>query len=98
MQGIQLLLDVVKKDPENIAANMNLGIFSIRSGQYDKAIGRFTTVVKTAPGADAYAYLAEAYEKTGDKAAAITALQKAKKYVIDPEIMKQIDNYIAKLK
>lgn len=98
MQGIQLLLEVVKQDPENINANLNLGLFSIRSGQYDKAIARFETVVKQKPSAETYAMLADAYEQTGDKTRAIKALEKAKEYVIDPQIISGIDEYIKKLK
>lgn len=41
MAGITMLLDVVKKDPKNFKANMNLGMFAIKSGQFDKAITRF---------------------------------------------------------
>src|SRR5215217_901162 len=41
MQGIAMLMDVVKKDPKNLKANMSLGTFAIKSGQFDKAITRF---------------------------------------------------------
>lgn len=97
MQGITLLREVVQQDPENVNANLNLGLFSMRSGQYDKAIGRFETVVKKKPSAENYAMLAEAYEQTGNKEGAIKALTKAKEYVIDPQIIQGIDDYIKKL-
>src|SRR5690606_11225258 len=58
MQGIQLLLDVVKNDPNNLKANLNLGLFSMKSGQFDKAVERFKTVIAQAPTAEAYFYLA----------------------------------------
>jgi len=54
MQGIAMLLEVVAKDPKNLKANMNLGLFSIKSGQFDKAIPRFNTVIATAPTPEAY--------------------------------------------
>ncbi len=98
MQGIQILLEVVKTEPENAKANYSLGLFSMKSGQYDKAIGRFETVAKTQASADVYGYLSEAYEKTGNTPKAIESLEKAKKYIIDPAIQKQIDAYIQKLK
>lgn len=97
MQGITLLREVVTEDPENVNANLNLGLFSMRSGQFDKAIGRFETVVKKSPSAENYAMLAEAFEKSGDKKNAIKALTKAKEYVIDPQIIKGIDDYIKTL-
>lgn len=97
MQGIQLLLEVVKAEPENVNANLNLGMFSMRSGQYDKAIVRFETVVKKLPSAENYAMLAEAYEQSGNKSQAIAALKKAKEFVIDPQILAGIDAYIKNL-
>lgn len=97
MQGIQLLREVVQVDPENVNANLNLGLFSMKSGQYDKAVSRFETVVKKSPSAENYAMLAESYEQSGDKENAIKALKKAKEYIIDPQILQGVDDYIKKL-
>ncbi len=98
MEGIQLLLSVVKENPEHINANLNLGLFSMRSGQYDKAIERFETVAKYRPTAEIYAFIAESYEKVGDNTKAIQALEKVKEYVIDPSVINGIDEYIKTLK
>lgn len=97
MQGITMLREVVQVEPENVNANLNLGLFSMRSGQFDKAIGRFETVVKKKPSAENYALLAEAFEQNGQKDKAIQALTKAKEYVIDPQIIAGIDAYIKTL-
>lgn len=97
MQGITLLREVVQADPENVNANLNLGMFSMRSGQFEKAISRFETVVKKKPSAENYAMLAEAYEQSGNKIGAIGALKKAKEYIIDPQIIQGVDEYIKKL-
>ena len=43
MQGIMLLREVVEKNP-GANAQFNLGILSVRSGQYDKALERFSKV------------------------------------------------------
>jgi tetratricopeptide (TPR) repeat protein len=98
MQGIQLLLAVVKVDSLNLNANLNLGLFSMKSGQFDKAIKRFETVAKLKPNAEIYGMLADAYEQTGNNEAAIAALKKAKAYIIDKDILVNIDNYIKNLK
>ncbi len=98
MQGIQLLLGVVKVDSLNLNANLNLGLFSMKSGQFDKAIKRFETVAKLKPNAEIYGMLADAYEQTGNNEAAIAALKKAKAYIIDKDILVNIDNYIKNLK
>lgn len=97
MQGIMLLREVVAVDPENVNANLNLGMFSMKSGQFDKAISRFETVVKKKPSAESYAMLAESYEQSGNNEGAIKALKKAKEYIIDPQILKGVDEYIKKL-
>lgn len=99
MQGIQLLLAVVKEDPANIKANMNLGLFSIRSGQYDKAVDRFKTVlVKKPDDAEAWFYLASCYSSLGMKQDAIAAYTKAKELAADPGMTQFVDREIEKLK
>lgn len=97
MQGITLLLEVVKKNPENVNANLQLGLFSMKSGQHDKAVARFTKVVNIAPTAEAYFYLGESYKNLGNKAEARKALLKCKEYIKDPEFKKGVDNYINEL-
>ena len=46
MKGIQQLLQVVKKDSNNMQAQMVLGIGGVISTQYDKAIERLNKVVE----------------------------------------------------
>lgn len=98
MQGIAMLRDVVTKDPENVKANLNLGMFAMRTGQYDKAEKRFLTVLKKAPSAEAYFYLGETYRNLGQKQKAIDAFLKTKEYIVDPQFTTQIDNIIKELK
>ena len=97
MQGITLLLDVVKQEPENVNANLQLGLFSMKSGQHDKAVSRFTKVVNIAPTAEAYFYLGESYKNLGNKSEAKKAFLKCKEYIKDPEFKKGVDNYINEL-
>ena len=97
MQGITLLLGVVSKDPGNVNANFNLGLFSMRSGQYDKAIGRFQNVVKTAPDGEAYFYLAQAFQNLNRKKEAVEAYRNARKYIHDAETVSSIDHLIQQL-
>lgn len=101
MQGIKLLLEVVKQDPKNISANMNLGLFSIKSGQYDKAVDRFKLIIE-AEGSkvnfEPYYYMAEAYTQLGKKPEAIAAYEKCKQLMPDPTFGQRIDEYIKELK
>ncbi|RZK60579.1 MAG: hypothetical protein EOO91_00895 [Pedobacter sp.] len=99
MSGIAMLLDVVKKDPKNFKANMNLGMFAIKSGQFDKAIIRFNDIIsniKATP--DAYFYLATAYENLGKNTEAIDAYLNSKKLAANPTLSGFIDKKVAELK
>ena len=99
MQGIMMLRDVVEKDPKNLKANMNLGVFAIKSGQFDKAIIRFNTIIKTIKETpEAYFYLGSAYESLGNKTEAINAYLNSKKLAANPTLSSFIDKKVAELK
>lgn len=99
MAGVQLLLGITREKPDNIPATLMLGRMSIQSGQYDKAIQRYETVLKLEPkNTEALYFLAEAYKGKGDKAKAIELLEECKKIVNKPEFSKDIDNYINSFK
>lgn len=98
MKGIALLLDVVKQDPDNVKANMSLGLFSMKSGQYQKAINRFKVVVSQTNMPEAWFYLAMSYENIGMKQDAILAYKKAKELAADPSLGKFVDRKVEELK
>jgi len=98
MQGIGLLLDVVKQDPNNRKAELNLGLFAMKSGQFEKAVNRFKTLVAQKPEVEPYFYLAESYKQLGMRNEAIDAYQKCKEMMPDPTFDKRIDQYIKELK
>ena len=99
MQGITMLREVVEKDPKNLKANMNLGVFAIQSGQFDKAIIRFNTIIKTIKETpDAYFYLGRAYESLGKNTEAIDAYLNSKKLAANPTFSSFIDKKVAELK
>lgn len=97
MQGIQMLLEVVKKDPKNLGANMNLGLFSMKSGQFQKAVDRFKTVIEINQNPEAYFYLATSYENLGMKKEAIAAYEKSKTLAADPGLAGFVDRKIKEL-
>jgi len=99
MAGVTLLLDVVKRNPENISANLILGRLAVVSGQYDKAITRLTGILDREPeNVEALFYIAGAFEKTGQKQKAISYYKICQKLVKNPAINQQIDNYLKNLK
>ena len=99
MRGVQILRDITAKKPDDVPANMMLGRMSIQSGQFDKAVKRFETILKIDPqNKEAVYFMAQAYEGLGDKKKAIEMLEKCKVIVNDPQFSKEIDNKISTLK
>lgn len=98
MAGIALLQEVVATEPKNVDANKVLGVFSMQSQQFDKAIERFNTVLETTPDPESYFYLAAAYVKLGLKEEAIVAYQKSKELAADPSLSQYIDRQIEELR
>ncbi len=98
MEGIQKLLEVVRKDSTNMYAQFMLGYGGIMTGQYDKAIERLNLVVQAEPdNTEAVFLLAEAYERHGENAKAAQWYETGKKFVQNPEALKEIDKRIKEL-
>lgn len=98
MKGINMLLSVLEKDPNNLNALVNLGYFSIRSGQYDKAKERFKQVLKSHPDySEAYIYLADLALNENDTLLAVKNLEKYKATVSDSAMLPQVDAYLQNL-
>jgi tetratricopeptide (TPR) repeat protein len=99
MRGVQILLGITREKPDDIPANMLLGRMSIQSGQFEKAVGRFETILKKEPdNRDAMYFLAQAYKGTGDKKKAIELLEKCKLVANNPDVSKELDQQINSLK
>lgn len=95
MRAVRLLKDILIEEPGNFDANYYLGILSMHSAQYDKAIMRFETALETEPHSiDAWLNLGEAYVKTGNGQKAKEVLLECKSLIEDPEIIQMLDNYI----
>jgi cytochrome c-type biogenesis protein CcmH/NrfG len=99
MAGIQMLREVVAEDPTHLAAHYFLGEFSVMSGQYDKAIERFQTVMTldslNLPG---LRYLAIAYSENQQPEQALAVLDAF--LAQNPELpsieeVKELRDYIA---
>jgi len=99
MKGITLLREIEKTDSNNVDLQLAFAAFSSKSGQMDKAIIRFEKVLKLKPDyLEAYLYLADAYEKKGDKQKAIIALESYSSLIEDEGVKKEIKKYINQLK
>lgn len=99
MEGITMIREVAQRNPDNMYAQFMLGIGGMISGQFDKVIDRMSKVVAHQPdNAEAILILAEAYERTGDKANAVKWYETGKKYITNADVLKEIDNRIKLLR
>jgi len=98
MTGVTMLLDVVKKQPKHVIANLTLGRLSLVSGQFDKAKQRLNTVLGVEPeNTEALLFLAGVYEQTNETKKAIEYYNKCKALIKNPTIKQNIDKYLNKL-
>ena len=99
MLGILPLKEIVKNNPDNVYAQMILGLGGRKSGQYDKAIERFNIILTKHPdNLEAIVNLAECYELKGDKQNAIKWYEMFKSKISNPAIISEVDNRIEALK
>lgn len=88
MQGIMLLREVLQQDPTNEVALFNLGLLSMRSNQYDRAIERFRQILAVNPNSrKARFYLGVSLVEKGEKAEAKKVLTEVKATEKDPQIL-----------
>ena len=99
MQGITKIKEVVDKDSTNSYGQFILALGGKKSGQYDKAIERFLTVIKIQPNhIEAMIHLAECYELTDQKDLAIQWYTRVSNNVNIPEAKEAISKRIQELK
>jgi tetratricopeptide (TPR) repeat protein len=98
MEGIRLVREVVQRDPNNLFAQLVLGLGGVKSGQFDKAIEHFKIIVSKQPdNLEAALNLAETYDQKGDKANAIKWYKEVKGKIPNPEAQKELDTRIKAL-
>lgn len=99
MDGIAILKEVEAADSNHINVQLALADFAVRSQQYDKAIERYSKVLKLKP--EYYAIhlsLAELYSAQYDTANVIVHLEAYSAVTDDPVMKAEIDQEIANLK
>lgn len=99
MRGIGMLTEILEKDSEHEAAIYNLGILSIQSTQYDKAVERFEKLVSLNPeNLQAQFYLGLSYKEAGDFDKARKQFEKVKELDKDPAVQATVDSYLEEIK
>ncbi len=99
MIGILPVREIATKNPDNIFAQMVLGLGGKKSGQFDKAIERFLIINNKQPeNLVVLLHLAECYEMKGDKSSAKEWYLKSVGLVKNAEVRKEIEKRINELK
>lgn len=99
MLGITLLREVLQQEPTNELALFNLGLLSMRSNQYGRAIERFRQILINNPTSrKAQFYLGVSLAEAGQKDEAKRVLAQVKKQEKDPQILAAVREYEERLK
>ncbi len=99
MKGIQMMREVLAEDPKNEFTLFNMGILSIQSGQFDRAIDRLNELIEVNPNhIQGQLLLGVAYMNKGSKEKAKTQFEKVKKLDNDPAVQATVDSYLKDLK
>jgi len=98
MQGITMMREVLAEDPNNEFALFNMGMLSIQSGQYDRAIGHLDKLLVVNPDhIQGNLLLGVAYVNTGIKEKARKQFEKVKQLDKDPAVQATADSYLKDL-
>lgn len=98
MKGIMMLREVVKEFPDHERTSYYLGLLSVKSGQFQKAIERFETVKKiNSENINVLLPLGEAYFSVGNKEKALENLSILKNQTKDKELSTQASILIERI-
>jgi outer membrane protein len=99
MKAITTLREVLEKDPKNELALYNMGMLSIQSQQYERAIERLKLLVEVNPAhTQGNLLLGVAYLNTGAREKAREQFEKVKLLDNDPSVQATVDSYLKDLK
>jgi tetratricopeptide (TPR) repeat protein len=99
MQGITMLREVLTEDPKNEFALFNMGMLSIQSNQFDRAVDYLQRLAAVNPThLQGQLLLGVAYMNTGDKVKAREQFEKVKQLDKDPAVQATADSYLKDLK
>ena len=93
-----MMREVLAEDPKNEFALYNMGMLSIQSGQYDRAIERLEELKAVNPDhVQGLLLLGVAYMNKGNKDKARLQFERVKKLDKDPAVLATVDSYLKDL-
>lgn len=98
MEGIELIRQVVDEDPTNTRAILQLGHFSLLSGQFDKAIERYKQAWNVDTTLDeALFYIGDGFAKSGQLDSAFSYLNRFKALQKDQTVVNELEAYMKEI-
>jgi predicted Zn-dependent protease len=98
MNGIMMLREVLAQEPNHREATFSLGMLSMQSGQFKKAVERFEALtLRDTTDVQAWFYLGVSEQELGNSTNARKAFNKVKFLENDPSVIATVDNYLKEL-
>ncbi len=100
MGGILKLREILEKDPDNIDASWSLGMASMQTGQFDKAVPRFEHVIahdEEGKYFEVRLFLGQAHEQLNNVPEAIENYNRFLESESEPQLMQDVRERIAVL-
>ena len=98
MQAIAMLREVLNEEPDNKSAILQLGLLSMRSGQYSKAVARFERLIELdSTNEQARFYLGQSLKETGNKPEARRQFLKLKQNASSAEVKSAAEEILKEL-
>ena len=98
MNGIMMLREVLEENPNNIRAHFQLGLLSVQSQQFDKALDRFNKVIELDDNnMEAYYFRAHTFASLGDFEKAKTDFEKVIDNTLDKELKSEANKFLTEL-
>ena len=99
MQGIMLLRKILEENPENARAHFQMGLFSVQSGQFEKAVERFDKVNSLDPeNVECLYFLGLSHSNLGNKTEAISYFESFIEKTEDEESRAEVEKIVEQLK
>ena len=93
--GVGLLRSVIAEKQDHLKANLQLGKYSLMSGQNEKALERFNTVLGVDPNhVEALIASGNANMRLGNNELAIENFKTARIYIMDNSLLNELDELI----
>lgn len=99
MKGISMMREIEKTDSNNVKLQLGFAFFSVKSGQYDKAISRFNKVLRIDSNyLEVYLHLADAYDQLNQTEKTIEMLENYARRTPDITARIEVNKYIKQIK